>query len=638
MASKSKFQISKSLEDRIKSIIDASSNECDTEHSQVNQAYILGFHTVNVTNYVGLCKDYRIYSSGYQVTGIVFFKTNPNETDIASQLKPVREHYQNELGSWKADKSEHLYLIYYIDEELKQLTRRVFDSSSASFLSEQPKLSVLDGSKVCSHSAITKVQLKINFAFKGADGTDKILEEIDKVKGCLTPNNVKKCLTLQMHNSNYSSKTPLDDKNSIESLYDSLDVPADLEQMGDYLPQMTKEEKKKVASKWRNKVKAGRESLEFELIHDTLSPVESAAVDAQLNMDTFLYLHVNDTIAKGVSILLYIIRQKLDQFKTLLSNHSSATVELKDVRFCSFKPSGLDHFVQLVYLLPDEPNFDGLAEARKQAHDNYLLPKDRPFFRYAQRVTDVTLNSVDERLGYLCNVHASLIDKSPTKGGTRRLVEGKYTYHHYLQDKVSDNGWGCAYRSLQTIISWLKHQAYIYSPDVPIRAPKLAKGEDKTGELRVRLNREARVPTHKEIQSVLVDVGDKEASFIGSEKWIGSQEVCYVLNHLYNIDSKFISVSSGSELIYKARELGHHFNAQFTPVMIGGGVLAHTIIGVDFNEKNGDISYLILDPHYTGAEDVSTITKKGWCGWKKNAFWSTNSFYNLCLPQRPLEI
>jgi hypothetical protein len=30
----------------------------------------------------------------------------------------------------------------------------------------------------------------------------------------------------------------------------------------------------------------------------------------------------------------------------------------------------------------------------------------------------------------------------------------------WLQDKFNDNGWGCAYRSLQTIVSWFRMQQY----------------------------------------------------------------------------------------------------------------------------------------------------------------------------------
>jgi hypothetical protein len=30
----------------------------------------------------------------------------------------------------------------------------------------------------------------------------------------------------------------------------------------------------------------------------------------------------------------------------------------------------------------------------------------------------------------------------------KSVIEGSYLYFHYMQDKVNDEGWGCAYRSL----------------------------------------------------------------------------------------------------------------------------------------------------------------------------------------------
>lgn len=60
--------------------------------------------------------------------------------------------------------------------------------------------------------------------------------------------------------------------------------------------------------------------------------------------------------------------------------------------------------------------------------------------------------------------------------------------HLHRQDKFDDNGWGCAYRSLQTIVSWCRYQQYT---DVD-------------------------VPTHREIQSTLVKLGDKPDTFIVS--------------------------------------------------------------------------------------------------------------------------
>ena len=40
--------------------------------------------------------------------------------------------------------------------------------------------------------------------------------------------------------------------------------------------------------------------------------------------------------------------------------------------------------------------------------------------------------------------------------GEQAIVSGNYGYHHYMQDNFDDDGWGCAYRSLQTIISWFR--------------------------------------------------------------------------------------------------------------------------------------------------------------------------------------
>ena len=91
----------------------------------------------------------------------------------------------------------------------------------------------------------------------------------------------------------------------------------------------------------------------------------------------------------------------------------------------------------------------------------------------------------------------------------------------------------------------------------------------------------------------------------------------------------------GSDMALRARELARHFSTEGTPVMIGGNNLAHTILGVDYNERTGDVRFLILDPHYTGAEDRAVVQGKGWCGWKTPDFWRQQATYNLCLPRRP---
>lgn len=50
--------------------------------------------------------------------------------------------------------------------------------------------------------------------------------------------------------------------------------------------------------------------------------------------------------------------------------------------------------------------------------------------------------------------------------------------------------------------------------------------------------------------------------------------------------------------------------------MLGGDVKAYTILGIEVNEEsdNKTVRYLILDPHFTGADsNTKEIISKGWC-------------------------
>lgn len=270
-------------------------------------------------------------------------------------------------------------------------------------------------------------------------------------------------------------------------------------------------------------------------------------------------------------------------------------------RVYHFQPCFLGHRLSIVY--PEMVSELELESYRQELHTRLLLPLERPVLR---KCMQCSFSGELCSSGYLFNVHIGLA-ASGVEGGEIALVHGTYSYHHYMQDRCDDNGWGCAYRSLQTLISWFIYQGYTDKP----------------------------IPTHVDIQKALVDIGDKPPSFINSKKWIGSMEVSYCLDHLIGIGSKIISVNSGAELSNKARELINHFRLQGTPIMIGGGVLAHTILGVHTNFQTGAVKFLVLDPHYTGTEDIAIIQGKGWCGWKDVTFWDTTAYYNLCCPQRP---
>lgn len=86
--------------------------------------------------------------------------------------------------------------------------------------------------------------------------------------------------------------------------------------------------------------------------------------------------------------------------------------------------------------------------------------------------------------------------------------------------------------------------------------------------------------------------------------------------------------------------LVEHFSSGGGPVMVGGGQLAHTIVGVQVAsfDVGGQTKFLVLDPHYTGAAgNTSTIIGKGWVGWKDETFWRPDVPYNLCFLPLPAD-
>ncbi|XP_013185875.2 probable Ufm1-specific protease 2 [Amyelois transitella] len=262
-----------------------------------------------------------------------------------------------------------------------------------------------------------------------------------------------------------------------------------------------------------------------------------------------------------------------------------------------YLPNELGHFLTRVVPkgIPDE----SMEKERRLLHQQLVLPLTKPIFR---RGNAYSIRSAKQ---HLINPHEAITPSPPKPDVTTALVRGRYAYHHYMQDNFNDDGWGCAYRSMQTIFSWFRFQGYTTVD----------------------------VPSHKEIQQCLVRIGDKPSTFIGSKQWIGSTEVMFCLETLLGVQSRIIFANTGAELQSYAPELVHHFQTHGSPIMIGGGVLAHTILGVEYNTVTHEVRYLILDPHYTGAEDLTTVINKGWCGWKSSDFWNKAAHYNLCLPQ-----
>jgi len=364
---------------------------------------------------------------------------------------------------------------------------------------------------------------------------------------------------------------------------------------------------------------AGKASAKVDAPVLTFTPAvggESSATQPiryDLELDALACVPLSQTtkVSQVLSSLIAGLTTQLRQASAFIRQLSSSATSttFNKMRAYHFCPLDLPHVVTLIYPVGQYGWEDYLGAFRQQLHRKLLLPLDRPLLKSTNSLLLEPVAPPAEGASlHLRDVHRNLGPSGV--GGRVHLVDGSYEYYHYLQDKFDDRGWGCAYRSMQTICSWIRIQGY------------------------TQLN----VPTHREIQRMLVDMKDKPASFVGSREWIGAIEIQMCLDKLYGLSCKILRVSSGAELAYKGAELARHFDTQGTPVMIGGGVLAYTLLGVDFNEDTGAIKFLILDPHYTGVDVVKAITKDKWCGWKDASLFRKDSFYNLCMPQRPREI
>ena len=89
-------------------------------------------------------------------------------------------------------------------------------------------------------------------------------------------------------------------------------------------------------------------------------------------------------------------------------------------------------------------------------------------------------------------------------------------------------------------------------------------------------------------------MGDKEKDFVGSSQWIGAAEVAMCITYFTNdlIDCRIVNVTEGSLLVAQGNVLRSHFLTHGTPVMIGGDVYAHTILGVEIRKGVTDLENL----------------------------------------------
>lgn len=357
------------------------------------------------------------------------------------------------------------------------------------------------------------------------------------------------------------------------------------------------------ANSWANFGAKGKSLVNLELLYELTTNTEDFSPHIEIIPSSKSYsIQINwcssfsDSLPLKDSLEIHLAKLK-DLVSYIMQTLQTAPSQSAKC-FC-FANDYVKHPFNFVYFYEDwNENSIELESERRKVHRIFRLPDDWALVR--------STCNIKESEGFK-DVHLALMENKPGDIGVKSAVKGHYAYFHYAQDGFDDKGWGCAYRSLQTLISWLREQNYF----------------DKE------------IPSHYQIQKLLVEAGDKPKEFIGSKEWIGAFEVMLILDTYCNITCKILSLSSGSEFASKGRELANHFSIEGTPIMIGGGVLAYTLLGVDYNADTGECKYLILDPHYVGADNLTTILQKGWCAWKGPDIFRNDCFYNLCMPQRP---
>ncbi|KAF5398060.1 hypothetical protein PHET_08684, partial [Paragonimus heterotremus] len=172
----------------------------------------------------------------------------------------------------------------------------------------------------------------------------------------------------------------------------------------------------------------------------------------------------------------------------------------------------------------------------------------------------------------------SILEQEPTRCPELYVTgfQGACRYYHYGVQGLDDKGWGCGYRTLQTVLSWFQ-------------------------------------------QTILCDIGDKPAQFYRSHEWIGTVECRYVIEKLADVNH--------------LNAIVEHFRQMGSPIVMGGKMdsASKGILAIARGAHKTEI--LIADPHYCASEEppLSQLCSEGWIRWCDIREF-TDLFYNLCLP------
>ncbi|XP_017093702.2 probable Ufm1-specific protease 1 [Drosophila bipectinata] len=213
-------------------------------------------------------------------------------------------------------------------------------------------------------------------------------------------------------------------------------------------------------------------------------------------------------------------------------------------------------------------------------------------------------------LPLLENPHRGLAP--PTEDGETVVIRGCFSYFHYGCDGQQDVGWGCGYRTLQSAISWIIGR----------------RGSSQEAQWFV--------PSIREIQAILVAIGDKGQRFEGSRDWIGTLEEFYVMDVLYQVSCRILHARQldSQEVLDQIRSYFNEYQGFIAMGGINGDSASKAIVGWH-RSAAGNVYLLVVDPHFAEPPACQqTLIDRGYVRWMPIEDFS-DSTYNLCLILQP---
>lgn len=114
--------------------------------------------------------------------------------------------------------------------------------------------------------------------------------------------------------------------------------------------------------------------------------------------------------------------------------------------------------------------------------------------------------------------------------------------------------------------------------------------------LKLKTGSDVDVPSIKQIQEILVRIGDKEDTFISSRDWIGAAETCYVVDELFQVPCYLKHIPNNERISSIKKEIVEYFKTQGGLIAMGGDQDASSklIAGIHLSREENELSLLVV--------------------------------------------